>query len=148
MPQSSGTAPSRDAFQRLIDGLQTLIREHLALARVEAKEDLRSMGRDLALGAAGVPALATGYLLLMTALAFLLGVWLANWLAFGIVAVANLAGGAVLSMVCKRKLSGKKVELPASADELRRNREWLSSLKESTRPESKLPAHEGNGAHP
>jgi Putative Actinobacterial Holin-X, holin superfamily III len=64
--------PSRDALHRLLDGLQTLIREHLALARVELKQDLRTMGRDLATGATGLPALATGYLLFMVALASLI----------------------------------------------------------------------------
>jgi len=57
------TVPSRDALHRLLDALQTLIREHLALARVELKHDLRTMGRDLATGAAGVPPLAAGFLL-------------------------------------------------------------------------------------
>ncbi|MCA1827447.1 MAG: phage holin family protein [Myxococcales bacterium] len=63
--------PSKDALQRLIDGLQTLIREHLALARAELKDDARTMGRDLLVGAAGVPALAAGYLLLMMAIGYL-----------------------------------------------------------------------------
>jgi len=54
----SPASTSRDALQRLLDGLQTLIREHLALARFELKEDVRDMGRDLLVGASGVPALA------------------------------------------------------------------------------------------
>ena len=65
---------SKDALQQLLDGLQSFIREHLALARVEMKEDLRGLGRDLAIGAAGMPALAAGYLLSMIAIGYLLAV--------------------------------------------------------------------------
>src|SRR5438046_1148762 len=93
MPSSM---PSKDALQRLIDGLQTLIREHLALARAELKEDVRSVGRDAVVGAAGVPALLAGYLLLMMALGFLLSLWMPTWAGLGIIALLNLgAGGAV-----------------------------------------------------
>jgi len=56
MASARPPSPSVDALQRLLEGLQTVIREHLALARSEVKDDLRSMGRELMLGAAGVPA--------------------------------------------------------------------------------------------
>ena len=78
MPSAQTPMPSKDALQRLIDGLQTLIREHLALARAELKEDVRSVGRDAVVGAAGVPALLAGYLLLMMALGFLLSLGMAT----------------------------------------------------------------------
>src|SRR5947208_15852778 len=105
------TMPSRDALQRLLDGLQTFIREHLALARVEMKQDLRAMGKDLAVGAAGVPALGAGYLLLMVALALLLSRWLPSWAAFGIVAVANLVTGGILTWPGTRRVMRERVHL-------------------------------------
>ena len=104
--------PSKDALQRLIDGLQTLIREHLALARAEIKDDLRVMGRDLLVGASGVPALAAGYLLLMVAIGYLLGVWLPLWAAFGIVAVVNLGVGGAVSLAGLRKIMRQRVGMP------------------------------------
>lgn len=143
MPQTQSTMPSKDALQRILDGLQTLVREHLALARAEAKEDLRRMGKDLALGAAGVPALAVGYLLLMMALAYLLAEWLPNWAAFAIVAAVNLALGAVLTVVCRNKLVHQRLQLrQGTGEELQRNKEWLASLPETTRPQpdGKLPS--------
>src|SRR5207247_10025320 len=78
------SVPARDALQRLIDGLQTLMREHIALARAELKDDLRNTGRDLLVSAAGVPALAAGYLLLMVSIGFLLAVWNPQCAALGI----------------------------------------------------------------
>jgi hypothetical protein len=126
----AGTMPSKDALQRLLDGLQTFIREHLALARVEMKQDLRAMGKDLAVSAAGVPALAAGYLLLMTAIAFLLATWLPNWAAFGLVAVVNLAVGGTLSYVGIRRAMKERVDLPGTAEELQLDRKWLASMKQ------------------
>ncbi|HEX4382323.1 MAG TPA: phage holin family protein [Myxococcales bacterium] len=140
----SQTLPSKDALQRLLDGLQNLVREHLALARVEAKEDLRTMGRDLAYGAAGVPLLAVGYFMLMLALGYLLAQWLAPWAAFGIVAVVNLGAGAALTIVCRKKLmESRALKLNSTANELQTNKAWLSSLSETTKPQpdGKVAAH-------
>ncbi|HEX9603568.1 MAG TPA: phage holin family protein [Myxococcales bacterium] len=58
----------RDALTRLLDGVQRLFREHLALAKTELKDDLRRAGRDLLLSAAGLPPLLVGYVLLMVCL--------------------------------------------------------------------------------
>lgn len=129
MPTSQAPIPSKDALQRLLDGLQTLIREHLALARVEAKEDLRAMGRDLLVSAAGLPALFAGYLLLMIALGYLLAVWLPAWAAFAIVAAVNLGAGAALSLAGARKVMRNRPGLSRTSEELHRDKQWLSSLK-------------------
>jgi uncharacterized membrane protein YqjE len=130
--------PSKDALQRLIDGLQTLIREHLALARVEIKDDVRAMGRDLLVGASGVPALAAGYLLMMMAIGYLLAVWLPPWAAFGIVAALNLGAGGAVSLAGLRKIMRQRVGLPRTGEELQRDKAWLASLKDG-------PKAEGNG---
>lgn len=129
---------SREALQRLLDGLQTLIREHMALARAELRDDARKLGRDLAVGAAGVPAVAAGYLLLMVAVSLLLTLWLPAWAAFGIVALVNLGVGGGLTWVAVAKVSGRGAAMPRSSEELQRDKQWLSSLKERQR-------HEGNG---
>jgi uncharacterized membrane protein YqjE len=129
MQKAQPVTPGRDALQRLIDGVQTLIREHMALARAELKEDLRGMGRDLLAGAAGLPALAAGYLLLMVAIGYLFALWLPAWAAFGIVAVANLATGAAITYAGVRKVMAKRVDLQRTADELQRDKQWLSTMK-------------------
>ena len=127
------TVPSRDALHRLLDGLQTLIREHLALARVELKQDLRTMGRDLAIGAAGMPPLAVGFLLLMFAIASLLSIWLPAWAAFGIVALVNLAAGGAITWSSSRRVAQSRIELPCTAEEIRRDREWMAALTNQAR---------------
>lgn len=133
MPSPLPQMPSKDAFQRLLDGLQTLIREHLALARVEITSDLRGMGRDVLIGAAGLPALVAGYFLLMIALGYLLSLWLPLWAAFGIVALVNLGGGGAVTYAGLRKMMAQRVSMPRSGEELQRGKAWLASLEEGTR---------------
>jgi len=125
----SPVSPSRDALQRLLEGLQTLVREHLALARFELKEDVSNMGRDLLVGASGVPALAAGYLLLMMAIGYLLAIWLPAWAAFGIVALANLGAGSFLTFVWGRRAIQQRMELRNTSEELKKDKEWLAALK-------------------
>jgi len=126
-----------DAFQRLIDGIQLLIREHLALARVELRDDLRALGRDLFLAALGVPLLVTGYLIAMISLALGLTAVLLPWAAFGAVALANLAGGAILTLVSVRRASSRKaLPMSATTSELAQNRARVSSLAEPQRTNS------------
>jgi uncharacterized membrane protein YqjE len=121
-------ATPRDALARLIDGVQTLFREHLALAKVELKDDIRRTGRSVLFSAAGLPPVFVGYVLLMVAIALLLRLVLADWAAFGIVALANLALGGALTAVFSAKVRVEKLALEKTAEELRRDREWLSSL--------------------
>jgi uncharacterized membrane protein YqjE len=122
------TPQARDALNRLIDGFQTLVREHLSLAKVELKEDLKRMGRSLILSSAGIPALVTGYLLLNVAIALLLATVIASWAAFGIVALVNLGAGAALTVHFIKKARETPISLSSTGTELRRDREMLSSL--------------------
>jgi uncharacterized membrane protein YqjE len=134
------SAQTRDALNRLIDGFQTLVREHLALAKIEIKEDLNRMARSLVLSAAGVPALLAGYMLLNVAIALLLATVMANWVAFGIVAVVNLGAGGALTVVFGKKAKEMHISLRGTESEMQRNREMLSGLKPGARTEQPLPA--------
>src|SRR5258708_19445499 len=125
---------SKDALQRLLDGLQPLIRERLALARAEIKADVRSMARDGAVGAAGVPALAAGYLLLMIAIAYLLAGWLPIWAAFGIVALVNLGVGAAMSLFGLRKVMRQRPGMHRTGEEWKKDKAWLAGPRHTTRP--------------
>ncbi|HKC61522.1 MAG TPA: phage holin family protein [Myxococcales bacterium] len=102
----------RDALARLLDGVQTLFREHLALAKIELKDDLRRAGRDLLLGAAGLPPLLVGYLLLMVALALLIALALPGWIAFALMALLNLLVGGALTKIYGEKARREKIALP------------------------------------
>ena len=76
----------------------------------------------------------------MVALALLVGQVLPAWIAFGLVAFLNLVAGAGLTKVYASKVRQKKVGLPRTEEELRRDREWLASLRESSsRPGAQIP---------
>lgn len=122
--------PSRDALQRLVDGLQMLVREHLALARAELKDDLRAMGRDALAGAAGV--LPAGYLLFMAAIALLLATWIPAWAGLGIVALVNLAVGGAVTRAGVRRLMKSRVDSTRTGEELQRDKQWIASLRENS----------------
>src|SRR5947209_5879347 len=137
MPQPDPRGPvlaPRDALARLLDGVQTLFREHLALAKTELKDDLRRAGRDVLLSAAGLPPLLVGYVLLMVALALLLAQAIPGWLAFAVVALLNLVAGGALSVAFMNKARHDKIALPRTEEELRRDKEWLGTLRESAAP--------------
>jgi hypothetical protein len=123
----AATMPPKDALQRLLDALQLFVREHLALARAEIKSDLRSMGGDLAVGAAGLPALAAGYLLLMLAISALLGLVLPAWAAYGIVALVNLGAGGAVTAAGIRRIRSERVDLPRTPEEMEHDRPLLST---------------------
>lgn len=142
MAPPASTLPPKDAFQRLIEGLQTFIREHLALAQAEAKDELRSLARDAAVAASGVPFLMAGYLLLMIAAGFALSLVLPSWAAFAVVAAVNLAAGGVLTFVLGRRILRKRVPLARTGQELQRDKQWVAQLKNATevRPQAALAA--------
>ena len=124
-------APVRDAVGRVLDAVQLLVREHLELARVEIKRDVRAMGRDLAVAALGLPVLLTGWILGMVALA--MAVPLPPWASFGVVALINLAGGAALTATGARRARGEQI-LRDSREELLREKAAIGSLAAATAP--------------
>src|SRR4051794_9108734 len=139
------SAQTRDALNRLIDGFQTLVREHLALAKIELKEDLNRMARSLILSAAGVPALIAGYMLLNIAIALLLATVLVSWAAFGIVALVNLGGGSALTIVFGKKAKETRIKLSETESEWRRKGEMLPGLNPGARAEPPPPPRAAAG---
>jgi uncharacterized membrane protein YqjE len=122
----------RDAVGRVLDAVQLLVREHIELARVEIKRDVRAMGRDLALAALGLPVLLTGWILAMAALALALP--LPRWASFGTVALINLAGGAALTATGARRARGEQQILRDSREELFRDKAAVGSLAAAAAP--------------
>src|SRR3954463_14687092 len=134
------SAQTRDALNRLIDGFQTLVREHLALAKIELKEDVNRMARSLVLSAAGVPALIAGYMLLNIAIALLLATVIASWVAFGIVALVNLGAGSALTWGFEKKGREMRFSWRTPGADLRRAGEFFSALNRGPPAEPPFPA--------
>lgn len=127
----TGTSPTiTDALKRLTDGMSRLVRDHIALARTELKQDLRAAGKDVLLAAAGLPSLLLGYAFVMAALAF----WLAQAIGiaggFAVIGLVNLGIGGTLAFVFGRRLAGRdKPDLDRTTAQIKEGGKWLRELR-------------------
>ena len=132
----SGRTPAPDAptvgdsVRRLTDALSRLLRDHLALFRAELQRDLKVVGRDVVLAAAGIPGLLLGYAMLMVALALLLAPWLTLAGGFAAVGALNLlAGGGLVAVFGRRLASTDRLVLDRTTDTIREDGRWLRELR-------------------
>jgi hypothetical protein len=119
-----------EAFRRLTDGIQRLIRDHLALVRTELRQDLKAAGRDIAFALLGVPSLLLGYALLMVALSLALAPSLGAAVAFAIVGAVNLLAGGALAFFFGRRLATRdRPDLDRVTTQLKEDGRWLRDLR-------------------
>ncbi len=121
------------ALSRLMDSAARLLADHLALARAEIREDLRSLGRDVVVVSAFVPLLVVGYALLCVALSLALSGWLGAAGGFAVVGAANLLAGGVAVAVAARRLRQTDV-MDDSRAEVERSVALLRPKAESPGP--------------
>lgn len=120
-----------DALQGLSQGFSSLVKGHLALARVELTEDLKRIAKETSMQLAGIPLLLAGYLLLFISLGALLGLVMPVWVAFLICSLVNIGAGAALVAWGIQQVKKKKIQLTATKTELRRDRQWFSQWNQS-----------------
>ena len=84
-----------DLVRETVDGLRTLIADHIKLARVELATDLKTYGRSVAALAAAGGVLAVGYVFAWIAAALGLGRIIGPPLAFVVVAALHVVAGGV-----------------------------------------------------
>lgn len=118
------------AVASLSQGMSSLVRGHLALARVEMARDLKALGKNAAMEFGGTPMLLVGYLLFWVGIGYLIALGLPTWLSFLICSAANFIAGAVLILLGRARMKKEKPRLPATSFEVKRDREWLTTLKE------------------
>jgi uncharacterized membrane protein YqjE len=117
-----------ELLRRLISEIRILIDQRLTLLRIELKEQLAAIARDLILIAVGVGLLAIASLLLMTALAL----WVARAIGsiaggFGLLGAAALVLGGVLMAIAAAGLRRRRLA-PKTREELRRDVEWMKTV--------------------
>lgn len=117
------------AVTNLSQGVSSLVRGHLALARTEMVQDIKEITKDLMMELCGAPVVLVGYLLLWISVGFLLSIALPFWIAFLICAVANIALGLGLMALGASRVKRQSLKLPTTAGELRRDRAWISALR-------------------
>jgi Putative Actinobacterial Holin-X, holin superfamily III len=115
-----------DLVRETVDGLRTLIVDHIKLARVELASDLKSYGQSVAVLAIAGGVLAIGYVFAWIAAGFALARLWGAPLAFTLVAALHLlcgaiaVGWAVAKMRRMRLMRDTVVEAKSSASALAR----------------------------
>ena len=134
---TNGISGLKPAFERLTDGLSTLVKQHLELARYELKQDVSTTGKRVGvIAACGVIGLV-GYIMLLVAgflFAGWLGGWLAAWITAGAEALVNLGLAGFAALYFGKKLrDDKPVDLAQTNDELDKDKTWLREIGENAR---------------
>jgi uncharacterized membrane protein YqjE len=125
---SRGSPRLGELLRRLISEIRTLIDQRLTLLRIELKEQLAAIARDLVLIAVGVGLLAIASLLLMTALALWVGHMIGSLAGgFGLLGAAAVVLGAVLTAIAIVELRRRRLA-PKTREELRRDVEWMKTV--------------------
>ncbi|WP_230470174.1 phage holin family protein [Lujinxingia vulgaris] len=140
-PDSPSAAGFNAAIQGLSEGFSNLVRQHVELARHEAKDELKQVATQV-IGLVVFGAIAlVGYLLLLAAIV-LLALWLGGvgpmFITCAILAGLHLAVSGVAIARLSGQLSDSGVNMPQISEELERNKQWIKQLRKSSSPQ--LPA--------
>jgi uncharacterized membrane protein YqjE len=130
--QTAGAPPPQtdaslgELFRQLATDSSTLIRQEMALARAEMRENVKSAARGVTAIAIGGVLATVGLLTLTAFLVILLGQALANyWLAALLVGAALLVVGGILVYSNLIALSGEELKPEHTIDSLKEDKEWL-----------------------
>ncbi|MBI5543462.1 MAG: phage holin family protein [Deltaproteobacteria bacterium] len=121
-----------EAVSGLSQGMNSLVRGHLALARLEITRDLKALGKDATMELGGLPMLWASYLLLWMGIGYWLAQEIPMWASFLLCSAVNLLVGSVLMLWGYRRSKRDRSGMPATVNEVRKDREWASTLREAS----------------
>lgn len=115
--------------KQLAQDSATLVRQEVALARAEMRENMRHAARDAAMMAVGGGFLLVGLLVLVAALVAFLGDVLGNeyWAGALIVGVLFVAVGGMLAMKYMNDLKNDDLKPDQTIQTLKEDKRWLQS---------------------
>lgn len=137
-PHSDGPGSGPDlgeCLDRVTRDVNLLVRQHVALARAEIKDEVRRIGRSIgALAVAGALAL-TGWVVFCVGLGLLLGLAISPELGLLIVGAINLIAAGALAYGAARGLRSADAGMKATREEVDRDRLLLDRIRsDRTRP--------------
>jgi hypothetical protein len=105
---------------------QDLVRGEIALAKAEAREEVRRLGAGAAMLAGAALAGVIGLVFLLTTLAWGLseGLGWPVWAGFGIVTALMLITAGALAYVGRARL-GRERHMPLTVDTVKENMQWM-----------------------
>jgi uncharacterized membrane protein YqjE len=123
-----------DLFRQLAQDSATLVRQEMALAKAELRENVKSVARDTAKIAVGAVLAAVGALVLVLFLVLLLGDALGKyWLGALIVGLLFAIIGAVLAMGAMKRLKQDSITPDQTLQTLKEDKQWLQSEMKQVR---------------
>jgi uncharacterized membrane protein YqjE len=121
--------PVAENLKDVTDGISRLVKEHVELAKIEAKDSFRKVARDSALTAAGAFLLVLGYVLLMFSIGYAIGDRIGLARGFLIVAGVHIVAGAALAGIFASRLKGEdKPSMEHTARELQRDKAFAGRM--------------------
>lgn len=136
---TGGPAPEPslgELFKQLAQDSATLVKQEVALAKVEMRENLRSAGKDAAMIAVGGGLLLVGLLVLTAALVAVIGDALDNyWLGALIVGLLFVVIGGVLAKNNLAKLKKDGLGPEQTIQTLKEDKRWLQSEMQQAKKE-------------
>jgi uncharacterized membrane protein YqjE len=125
-----------ELFKQLAQDSATLVKQEVALAKVEMRENLRSAGKDAAMIAVGGGLLLVGLLVLTAALVAVIGDALDNyWLGALIVGLLFVVIGGVLAKNNLAKLKKDSLGPEQTIQTLKEDKRWLQSEMQQAKKE-------------
>ena len=127
MTEKKDTRPLGELFAELKQETRTLIKQEMALVRVELSEKVSKRSRIWSRWVLGGVLLYTGVLTLVAAIVLGLAKFMAPWLSALLVSVVLLVIGAVLLMKGVKDLKKMKVAPEKSTETLKETSQWIKS---------------------
>jgi uncharacterized membrane protein YqjE len=136
-PDGPGAEPSLgELFKQLAQDSATLVKQEVALAKVEMRENLRSAGRDAAMIAVGGGLLLVGLLVLTAALVAVIGDALDNyWLGALVVGLLFVVIGGLLAKKNLDNLKKDSLGPEQTIQTLKEDKQWLQSEMQQAKKE-------------
>lgn len=114
-----------DLLGELANETTTLVKQEIALAKTEIREDVRTAGRNAGYVAAGGAVAYTGLITLVFGLALLLGTIMPDWLAFLLLGLVVAGVGYALVQKGLTTLKEMDPKPERTIKTLKEDKEWL-----------------------
>ena len=123
-----------DLFRQLAQDSATLVRQEMALAKAELRDNVKSVARDTAKIAVGAVLAGVGALVLVAFLVLLLGDAVGEyWAGALIVGILFVAIGAFLVMNAMKRLKQDSITPEQTLQTLKEDKQWLQSEMKQVR---------------
>ena len=127
-PAPEGEPALGELLKQLANDSATLVRQELALAKAEMRQNLKSAARDAVMVGAGAVVALLGGLVLVAFLVIALGDALNNdWLGALIVGAVFLLVGGLLAMRSLKKLKNDGLAPEQTLETLKEDKQWAQS---------------------